>query len=141
MVLKSGKYFIFFLLLILVSSSCDKINESPIPDVHVFFTVNLIIANELNVAGNSVFFPNFGYGGVIVYCETPGTYYAFDAACTNEARRSCILKNESIMGECTCCESQFFFVNGGYPSQGPATLPLKQYNVSVVNDFTIRVYN
>jgi Rieske Fe-S protein len=140
-VLKCGKYFISFLFLALISSSCDKINQSPIPDVPVYFEVNLTIANELNVPGNSLYFPGIGFGGVIVYCEVPGSWYAFDAACTYEASRSCIVKNEGVLADCPCCKSQFILISGAYPNKSPATLPLKQYNVSVVNSFLIRIYN
>lgn len=141
LVLKYKKYFIFFLFLTPISPSCDRINESPVPDVYVSLTVNLNIVNELNVPGNSVFFPGFGYGGVIVYCELPGSWYAFDASCTYEASRSCIVKNDGALADCPCCGSQFVLISGAYPTKSPATLPLKQYNVSVMNSFTLRIYN
>ncbi len=141
LILKCVKYFIFFIFLTLVSSSCEKINDSPIPDVHFSLTVNLNIVNDLNVPGNSVFFPGFGFGGVIVYCELPGSWYAFDASCTYEASRNCIVKNDGVLADCPCCNSQFVLLSGAYPTKSPAALPLKQYNVSVMNSFTLRVYN
>ena len=140
LILKYGKYFTLFLILTLGYSSCDDTQESPIPDVYVSFTINLNIVNELNVPGNSVFFPRMGFGGVIVYCELPGSYYAFDAACTYEASRSCIVQNEGVLAECPCCGSQFVLISGAYPARSPATLPLKQYNVSVINNYTLQVY-
>ncbi|MCD6354287.1 MAG: hypothetical protein J7L95_01950 [Prolixibacteraceae bacterium] len=141
LVFKNGKYFIFFLLGLSISLSCDRDQNSVIPNVPFSFTINLNIVNDLNVPGNSVFFPNVGFGGVIVYCELPGSYYAFDATCTYEVSQSCKIENEGILGTCPCCGSQFILISGAYPSKGPATAPLKQYNVSVVNSFTIRVYN
>lgn len=141
LILKCMKYFIFFIFLTLGSSSCDKINDSPVPDVHFSLTVNLNIVNDLNVPGNSAFFPGFGYGGVIVYCELPGSWYAFDAACTYEVSRNCIVKNDGVLADCPCCNSQFVLLSGAYPTKSPAALPLKQYNVSVMNSFTLRVYN
>jgi nitrite reductase/ring-hydroxylating ferredoxin subunit len=138
---KYGKYFTFFLFFTLGLPSCEDMEESPIPDVYVSFTINLNIVNELNVPGNSVYFPRVGFGGVIVYCELPGSYYAFDAACTYEASRNCIVRNEGVLAECPCCGSQFVLISGAYPARSPATLPLKQYNVSVVNNFTLQVYN
>lgn len=121
--------------------SCDKIQESVIPSVPFSFTVNLNIVNELTIPGNSVFFPNAGYGGVIIYCELPGSYYAFDAACTHEVSRGCIIENEGILAACPCCGSEYVLLSGAYPSKGPATMPLRPYNISIVNDFTLRVYN
>ena len=139
--LKYVKYFVFSILLMSVSISCDKTQNTPIPYVPVSFNINLTIANDLTVPGNSVYFPNVGYGGIVVYCELPGSYYAFDATCTYEVSRTCIVQNNGVMAECPCCESQFVLLSGAYPSKGPAEMPLKQYNVSLVNEFTLRVYN
>jgi Rieske Fe-S protein len=140
LVLKRVKYFIFYVLIIL-SISCDKVQDSLIPNVPVAFTINLNIANGLTIPGNSMFIPNEGFGGVIVYCELPGTYYAFDATCSHEISQTCKIKNEGILGTCSCCESQFLFIGGAFPSKGPAAAPLRQYNVSQINNFTLRVYN
>jgi nitrite reductase/ring-hydroxylating ferredoxin subunit len=151
LILKCMKYFIFFLFLVPGAPSCDKINESPIPDVYVSFTVNLNIYNDLNVPGNAMYFPGPGIGGVIVSCLEPGIYYAFDATCTNEASRSClVLKNEEFehcpclfqdfILECNCCGSQFYRIDGSL-FNGPASIPLKHYNVSLMNNYTLRVYN
>lgn len=133
-------YFNYFMLLSFLTLSCDKDQDLPIPYVPVSFTVNLNIVNELYVPTNSVLFPNMGYGGVIVYCEQPGSYYAFDAACTLEKKPTCQVQNEGIIGTCSCCGSQFILLNG-YPSEGLATRPLQQYNVSMINNFQLRVYN
>ncbi|HDR50788.1 MAG TPA: hypothetical protein ENN90_04080, partial [Mariniphaga anaerophila] len=131
LILKWGKYFILYFILSLTWLSCDKVVDSPIPEIYVSYTINLNIVNELNVPGNSVFFPNAGYGGLIVYCELPGSWYAFDAACTYEASRTCIVKSDGVLADCPCCGSQFVLISGAYPTKPPATLPLKQYNVSV----------
>lgn len=136
-----GMRIIFFVLLLTVFSSCNDLDNHVVPNVPVSFTVNLNIANDLTIPGNSLYFPNDGYGGVLVYCELPGSYYAFDATCTYEVSRTCIAANDGVLATCPCCGSQFILISGAYPSIGPATLPLKQYNVSIVNDFTLRIYN
>jgi len=149
--LKSSKYFLIFIIVLISMFSCEKINNSPIPEVYVSFTVDLRIENELTVPGNAVFFPGVGYGGVIIYCEQPGTYYAFDAACTNEASRSCIVTKDeefsncpclfsNFIVTCTCCGSQYLTVNGTVV-KGPASVSLKQYNVSVLDQSVLRIYN
>lgn len=140
LVLKCGKYFIFFLIILISQISCNKIQDSEIPDVPVSFTINLNISNELTIPGNSMIFRG-GYGGVIVYCELPGIYYAFDATCPYEISQTCRIHNEGVLGTCPCCESQFILIGGAFPSKGPAAAPLKQYNVSQINNFTLRVYN
>lgn len=135
----SGKSYLFFIALtLLMYSSCNEI-DSEIPDVWVGLNIDLGIWNDLTVPGNSVYFPNGGFGGVIVYCEIEGSYYAFDAACTNEISTSCRVVNEGAIGKCPCCESEFIFI-GGIVTKGPAAAPLKQYKTSL-NGNTLRVYN
>ncbi|MCK3683852.1 Rieske 2Fe-2S domain-containing protein [Maribellus sp. YY47] len=138
LILRSGKYLFFFMLVLLSSLSCKEI-DSQIPEVPVSFQVNLNIYNELRVPGNSAYFPQAGFGGVVVYCELEGSYYAFDAACTNEINTNCRVENKGLVGTCSCCQSEFVFV-GGNVVKGPASAPLKQYNVSLLGDM-LRVYN
>lgn len=141
LVYKSWKILFFFFVLFLSANSCDKIQDSQVPNVPFTLTINLTINNELTIPGNSLFFPRSGYGGVIVYCELPDSYYAFDATCTNEISQTCKVVNSGVTGECKCCKSQFILLGGGYPAKGPAAAPLRQYSVSKVNNFTLRVYN
>lgn len=126
-----------FVVLLLISPSCDKASSN-IPDVPVLLEINLDLHNELRVPGNSTFFRG-GYGGIIVYCEDNGYYYAFDAACTNEISPSCHLDISGISATCPCCQSQFILL-GGYISKGPATAPLKQYKTNLLGN-VLRVYN
>jgi Rieske Fe-S protein len=138
---KWAKYFIIFITVVLIFNGCEKINDSQIPNVPFTLEINLIIMNDLTVPTNSRYFPNIGFGGVIVSCESPGVYYAYDAACTHEINQSCKIKNEGILGTCECCGSQFLLIYEAYPTSGPAPAPLKQYKVAQVNSFTLRVYN
>lgn len=140
LVRKSGKYLFFFILVTLATSSCEEI-DSQIPEVPVSINLNLSIYNELSSGGNSIIFPHAGFGGVIVYCETPGTYYAYDAACTHEISNSCTLNIEGALGTCSCCESKYVFTGTAYPVEGQATAPLKQYKVSFAGGNSIRIYN
>ena len=132
------KYLFFIAFTFLMYSSCNEI-DSEIPDVWVGLNIDLNLYNDLTVPGNSAYFPNQGFGGVIIYCEIEGLYYAFDAACTNEINPSCHVENEGAIGKCTCCESEFIFI-GGTPTKGPAAAPLKQYNTSLSGNM-LRVYN
>ena len=124
----------------LVLFSCDKDKNKIIPYVPVSFMIDLNIVNDLMVPGNSVFFPGMGYAGVIVYCEFQGSYFAYDAACTNEISHGCALKNEGILATCPCCKSQFLLISGAYPSKGPAAFPLQSYHVSILGS-KLHVYN
>ncbi len=121
--------------------SCDKIQDSQVPNVPFSFNINLDINNALKIPGNSMFFAGVGYGGVIVYCELPDSYYAYDATCTHEISQTCKIENDGVLGTCSCCGSEFILIGGAFPSSGPAAAPLKQYKVSQVNSSTLRVYN
>jgi Rieske Fe-S protein len=140
LVLKSCKYFLFLFLFLTVSSACEKIQDSIIPSIPFSYTINLTIHNEVNIPGNSIFISNIGYGGVIVYCEFPGSFYAFDATCTNEVSPSCQVENVGVLGTCKCCQSLFLLSGGGFPSKGPAVEGLRQYQTSLVNGM-LRIYN
>jgi Rieske Fe-S protein len=135
----SGFLLLFFFYLF-INPGCGKVEESVIPSIPFTYTINLTIHNEINVPGNSIFIPEIGYGGVIVYCESPDSFYAFDATCTNEVSTSCLVKNEGVLGTCQCCKSQYMLIGGGYPSSGPAKQGLRQYHTSLFNGM-LRIYN
>jgi nitrite reductase/ring-hydroxylating ferredoxin subunit len=141
--LKSIKYFLFLLLFFSVNSGCDKIEDSVIPSIPFSYTISLTLHNEVNVPGNSIYIPEIGYGGVVVYCEYPGSFFAFDAACTNEVQSSCHIGNVGVVGSlaetCSCCGSEFVLI-GGNPTKGPAVQALRPYRTSMVNGM-LRVYN
>lgn len=140
--LKISKYLIFPLIIFLAIAGCKKLYDSQVPDVPPFtLTIDLNLRNELTIPGNSIYIPNIGFGGVIVSCESPGVYYAYDATCTNEVSQSCKIKNDGILGTCSCCGSKFVLLYEAYPSSGPAAAPLKRYQIAQVNSFTIRIYN
>jgi nitrite reductase/ring-hydroxylating ferredoxin subunit len=132
---------LFFLSLLLVSNSCDKVQDSQVPNIPFSFTIDLILANDLTIPGNSLYFPAGGYGGVIVYCADLDEYYAYDATCTYEISQTCKVVNSGVLGECSCCGSKFLLTGGAYPAKGPAAAPLRNYNVSKVNSYKLRVYN
>ena len=139
--LRLAKYFMVFTILGYSLLSCDKLNDSAVPDVYVNFSINLSITNDLTIPGNSVYFPGVGYGGIIVTCYNNGEWYAFDAACTYEVSPNCKVQESDPTGTCSCCNSEYLLMGSGYPTKGPASMPLKQYHVSIVNPLLIRVYN
>ena len=155
LVLKSGKYFFLFIIMIVIAVSCDKVQDSQVPNIPFSFEVNLSNNNVLNTPGNAMFFPGVGYGGVIVYCFSASEeFYAYDATCTHELSTTCVvLKDENINPKlcpcllnsfivtCECCESKFGVADGAaYPMDGPAIAPLKHYRTTVSGN-VLRVYN
>ena len=134
------KILISLLMAMLLVLACDKEYDRIIPYVPVHFAIDLNIANDLTVTGNSMVFPG-GYGGVIIYCEVPyEIYYAYDGACTYDYISGCRIGNQGVVGTCSCCGSEFLLMGGAYPSRGPASFPLQQCHVSVVRN-TLQVYN
>ena len=134
------KFLVILLWVVLIPLSCKDEQNQIIPYVPVAITVNLNLYNQLTIPGNSEYLPGVGYGGIIVYCQFPGSYFAYDAACSNEILASCRVVNEGVLGTCACCGSQFVLMDSAYLSKGPARFPLQQYHVSVLNN-ALRIYN
>jgi nitrite reductase/ring-hydroxylating ferredoxin subunit len=144
--MKVKQYFILIFSILFFSFllfSCDK-DEDIIPYVPINppYEITLNVANELTIAGNSVFINEIGYGGVVVYCSYYDTfnpsesmYYAYDAACTFEVIDTCSveLDTSGMTATCPCCGSSFNLVDG-YPFNGEAVKPLKMYNTTVLNN-------
>jgi nitrite reductase/ring-hydroxylating ferredoxin subunit len=135
------RFFLFAVLLVFTLFSCDK-REEYIPYVYVDFTVYLNIHNDLTTPGYSFLFPNVGYGGVIIMCESydytapaNSIFHAFDATCTNEVSDSCTVINEgnSFYAECPCCHSKYELLTGN-PIEGAALYALKTYKVTIMGD-------
>lgn len=157
LLLKSGKFLFLISLLFISANSCKDIQKSQIPYVRVDFTVSVSNYIDLQAPGNTVYFPNVGYGGIILYCAIPyQEYYAFDATCTYELTNNClVLKDQDLniknppyllsgpVVTCTCCESKFITIlySGADPISGPAPAPLKPYNTMMISGSTLRVYN
>ena len=141
--LKIIKKFVLVVFVIGFSLSCGKIEESVIPDVDFYYTIPITMFNQFNAPGNSILIPGIAYGGVIIYCESPGSYYAFDAACTHEVSKSCFVGNPNEIGSitvtCPCCSTEYVLI-GGSPVSGPAVQPLRPYSVSSSGN-TLRVFN
>ena len=144
----------YFRLIVLVAFvflfpvSCEKEYEGRIPYVPV--NINVVVSSyiDLNVPGNYIYFPNYGFAGVILFCvdNINRIYYAFDAACTHDISSDCSLLEEGaiegVVATCPCCGSKFILFSGGSVFNGPAIEPLKQYRVQVLdNGARLRIYN
>lgn len=140
--LKTNIIAFFIVALLVFSFSCDNNNDDYIPYVPVNFTVDLNIFNDLTTTGFSQKYDQPGYGGVLVFCEFydaanpyASIYHAYDATCTLEIDSTCSLTNKgnNVMAVCPCCGSKYSLFDG-FPIEGSASVPLKFYNVSVLNN-------
>ncbi len=131
---------------LLISTSCAKDQNSFVPYRAVDFYIPLATNNHLTIPGNSITYKNQGFAGIIIMCVNPTQYYAFDACCPYETLPTCsaepdpiqglsnsiTIYSSSVIGKCKCCGSEFNLFGGGYPTKGPASRSLQQYQVVLV---------
>ena len=128
-------------LFCLLFFSCQK-EEDYIQNVVVDINLNLTLPgfSDLQTVGNSVFI-NGGVKGIIVYRQGFDSYKTYDRNCSFEPSLSCarIDSVNSSIAICKCCNSKFL-LSDGTPFDGPALLPLKQYQNNLSEDF-LYIYN
>ena len=129
-------------LFYLLFFSCQK-EEDYIPNVVVDIDLNLTLPefSDLQTVGNYVFITG-GVKGIIVYRQGFDSYKTYDRNCSFEPSLSCAIidsVNTSIIAICKCCNSKFL-LSDGTPFDGPALLPLKKYDNSLLGD-VLHIYN
>jgi Rieske Fe-S protein len=122
-------YVVFFNAMILLSCS-DQVIEDGIPQVIVNETINLknYQYQPLAFIGGYVYL-NAGVRGIIIYRQSVDEYIAIERNCTFQPLDPCAIVSvdqSTLFLIDTCCTSTFDF--NGFPTGGPATLPLRQYN-------------
>ena len=129
-------------LFCLLFFSCQK-EEDYIQNVVVDINLNLTLPgfSDLQTVGNSVFITG-GVKGIIVYRQGFDSYKTYDRNCSFEPSLSCakIDSVNSTIAICTCCDSKFLLDQNGETIDGPALLPLKQYQNTLAGDF-LHIYN
>ena len=115
-------------------NGCKDDYTSVIPYVYVDFSINPNTRIELNVPGGSIYIPNEGFGGVIIFRDmtVDGSikYLSYDATCTYEMLPSIkVIADGSGTATCPECKSQYILFGGdGSAISGPSEEPLKQYH-------------
>ena len=138
------KNWLYILLIpILLFNGCKKDENSNIPlvVVNVVIHVNDPAFNNITVPGGWTYL-NGGSRGLIVYRASNDAFKAYDRHCTYDATSSCALVSievNNITGLDDCCGSKFRITDGAV-TQGPANLPLKEYQTSFDGN-TLRIYN
>lgn len=127
--------------------SCSKYKNDVIPDVYVFFMIDLLDPQfvNLNAFGESdtvnARTNNFGSSaagfdsnGIIVYCGGPDEYYAFDRTCPHDyatnSKSVQVSIVDNISAVCPECGTEYSLGAFGTPSSGPGRYPLKNYKTS-----------
>lgn len=128
---------LIILFILMGTNACKDEYNSVIPYVTVRMDINPTNFIELNIPGGSYYFPNYGYGGVILFrdlTDSSNPFLAYDATCTHEISSTTrVVANESGIATCPTCKSQFILFSGnGNPIKGPAIEPLRQYRTNYV---------
>ena len=136
-------FLVFSLVFTLISTSCEKEERHPIPDVYVNFMINLKTDPEffiLRAQGTSVVINSstigllslgFDDNGVIIYNAGDGEFYAFDRTCPYDIPESIAVETDGLNGLATCpqCGSVYVLPSIGIPTiDSPSRWPLKKYN-------------
>ena len=135
---------LLLMLSILISFSCNK-NKNRIPYVPIdlYINVSLPSYSNLNVIGGWAYVSG-GSKGLIVYRQTADVFLTYDRHCTYDFNAPCnpaTVDSTNISISCDCDESQYQLYDGNVIN-GPATLPLQQYQTTfdgLAN--TIHIYN
>lgn len=136
---------IFFLVLpwiIFVCGGCEDERE-PFPYVYVDVTFNISTQLGDLPVGEYVIKEGYGYGGLIIYRASRSSFYVFDRVCPHKPKKKCQLREDEDFGlmECPCCGSSFQLSQEGMVFNGPATVPLRQYNAYYIQPDQLHVTN
>jgi len=131
----SRNLILFFLTILFLTCNLGCGKENPvdklIPYVRVDFSINPndINYNNLNIPGNWTYVSG-GYRGIILFNAGFGDYKAYERTSPVNFPNDfdCRVKvDESGVIAVDHCSGSKFNLLDGYPFEGPATLPLKQY--------------
>jgi nitrite reductase/ring-hydroxylating ferredoxin subunit len=131
------------LFIIILFTGCSKNDNSNIPlvPVNLNIHVNDPAYITITVTGGWTYV-NGGSRGIIIYRLSNDKFKAYDRHCTYDSSNSCALVSvdlSNITGLDDCCGSKFILTDGSV-TNGPASLPLKQYQTSF-DGSTLRIFN
>jgi len=118
--------------------SDDPIPPTAFPDKTLNLNLPQYIA--LKTKGNSMEFNDLGVRGVIVYCQDPGVYRAYERTCSFRPNDACATVNidvSQLFMTDPCCGSSFD-LNTGNPTGGSAWRPLRIYE-TLYNGFELTI--
>ena len=125
---------IFYILIFLISLISCSTDADYIRDVYVNIEINLGLPeySELNTIGNSIYIEG-GNKGIIIYKMGVNEYRVYDRNCSYEPSSDCayIDSVSSTIASCSCCTSMFLIDQDGISANGPALLPLKEYQTTL----------
>lgn len=141
---------LFFSLVFFIAgyiTSCKKDTEDVVPYVYVntyIYTTSPEFVN-LNAVGGWVYITG-GSRGIVIYRNSIDEFMAYDRHCTYKPLNSCDkeggtieVEQSNITAVDSCCGSKFVLTDGSVIN-GPASLPLKQYQAKLEGN-TLYIFN
>ncbi len=125
------------IILSIILLSCSNNNNEDencrfLLDIGVSEVINLNLPqySQLKFAGNSVYIPNAGNGGILV-ASTGADFFAWDAADPNHIPSVCsILVNSGLNATCGCADkNEYSLVNGLPLNNNTLRCGLRNYRV------------
>ena len=137
------KNWLYIIIISILLLGCTKTQDQNIPLVRVDTTIytNNPSFNVISVPGTWAYI-NGGSRGIVIYRVSNEEFRAYDRHCTYDSGNSCALisvDGTNIIGVDDCCGSTFILTDGSV-TQGPASLPLKQYQTSF-DGAVLRIFN
>jgi nitrite reductase/ring-hydroxylating ferredoxin subunit len=137
------KYIVLIGFLVLVSCSKTAVERNPFLIEKGFDqSINLALPafNNLSYAGGSMYWPNGGIRGLLLYNLNGNTIMAWEASCPNHEVKSCsTMQISGVTASCSCEDYQYSLATGQPLSEG-ATYSLLFYKVQQ-NGTAVRIYN
>lgn len=137
------KNWFFILTLPLLFLTCKNDDNANIPLVSVNYYIHTNDPAYIEVAApGGWMYLNGGSRGIILYRVSNDLFRAFDRHCTFNPTSTCALvsvETNNITGFDDCCGSKFLITDGSV-TQGPANLPLKEYQTTFDGSI-LHIYN
>lgn len=125
-------------------TACKKDKENPyseIPEIKVNFTIQPNSTLDYIEIGSYAYYTG-GYRGIIIYRTSPEDFKAYERACPYDAEESCAqveVMADFLTAIDSCCMTKYLLLDGT-PTEGPGTLPLKQYQ-AIYDGVVLHVFN
>jgi nitrite reductase/ring-hydroxylating ferredoxin subunit len=136
------KLYYVVMLVAMSCLSCGK-NNDPVPDVAVDFQGSLLSPqlSPLRATGVAVNVSG-GVAGIVIYHRADGAYVAYDRCSTVNAQDRCAVTIDSDELTVTDpCSGAKFSLWDGTPVKAPATIALRSYAVTMIDQYDIEITN
>ena len=130
---------VIFTLVLLYS--CGK-DSSDIPYVRVDYRISVVEFEQRANSNRVMTVQGQGVAGLVIY-RNGSNYVAYDRCSTvNPEKRCAVVPDPNSVFELvdTCSGAKFLLLDGS-PAKAPAKRSLRQYSVTVSNNFLIQVSN